>query len=145
MDSRRRRSSTGPSLCRARANTSACSLVTNVALPTVKEARALLQGVLSVKAKKGTGKALVQVRITINASRSDQGVPEVMLWGRHHRPDGPAATVICPLTKSNLANRCGRDGAGTNVALGRQGEPQAGLLVGWAELPRSPRPPSLIG
>src|SRR3954451_4305024 len=34
--------------------------------------------------------------------------------------------------------RCGRDGAEVTMALGRQGERQADLMIGWAELPRSP-------
>jgi transposase len=32
----------------------------------------------------------------------------------------------------------GRDGAETGMALGRQGERQTDLMIGWAELPRSP-------
>src|SRR3954447_10986475 len=40
--------------------------------------------------------------------------------------------------QTTLTIRCGRDAAGTNMALGRQGERQADLMVGWAELPRSP-------
>jgi hypothetical protein len=42
------------------------------------------------------------------------------------------------LTKSGLADSLGRDGGGAGMALGRQGERQADLMVGWAELPRSP-------
>jgi hypothetical protein len=60
--------------------------IANVALPTVKEARALLQGALSVKAKTGTGKALVRVRMTVN------GVPEDEVWSTT-LADGAAATV----------------------------------------------------
>jgi hypothetical protein len=60
--------------------------IANVALPTVKESRALLQGALSVKSAKGSGKALVRVRMTIN------GVPEQAVWSTT-LPDGGAATV----------------------------------------------------
>src|SRR3954451_25424129 len=34
--------------------------------------------------------------------------------------------------------RCSRGGAGASMALGRQGGRQTDLMVGWAELPRSP-------
>lgn len=60
--------------------------IANVALPTVKEARALLQGAISVRAKKGTGATVVKLRMTVN------GVPEEEVW-QASLTDGGAATV----------------------------------------------------
>lgn len=60
--------------------------IANVALPTVKEARALLQGAVSVRAKKGTGATVVKLRMTVN------GAPEDEVWSAS-LADGGAATV----------------------------------------------------
>ena len=43
-----------------------------------------------------------------------------------------------PLTNPARLSRSGRDGAGVDMALDRRGERQTDLMVGWAELPRSP-------
>ena len=60
--------------------------IANVALPKVNEARALLQGVISVQAKKGTGSGVVRVRMTVN------GLPEDEVWSAS-LADGGATTV----------------------------------------------------
>ena len=54
-------------------------------------------------------------------------------------------TPSSPLTNSGPADLLGPCWGGGGMALGRQKEWQADLMVGWAELPRSPGTPSTTG